>query len=88
MKTKERSLKELLIVVKENKMLFQTGLCLLIADLFFQGDITKKEWQILDRFIDEHPTKRYDHHLYYWPMCKWAPRGRWLNKWIKKLETK
>jgi hypothetical protein len=85
---KTRSIKELLILVIENKELFRTGLCMLFTELFVRKIITTDEDYLLWIYIRRHKPFRCRIFLsvFYWPKGKWEPRERWLKKQIKKLK--
>lgn len=88
METK-RTLRELLIILRDNKQHFHAGLCGLIAYLKYNIIITYKEAEILNKFIKEHPTDYYidSQSNFYFPRYEWEPREKWLDEWIEKLET-
>ena len=85
----ERTLRELLIVLKDNKQYFESGLCWLIIILRNNSIITNEEAKTLRIFINEHPTDycKNSDLLFYFPIYEWKPREKWLNEWINKLET-
>jgi len=97
MKTKkERSLRELLIVLRENQSVFKNGLCVLAYRLAKQKVLTFKEVTKIQNFITRECKKNKKYYIvendisylpFYFPINKWEPREKWLDKWIKKLET-
>ncbi len=81
-----RKIKTLLKSMIDNKELFCTGLCNLNSIMFRTGIINYREFKVLEKFIDDHPTQRYlDGSLYYWPISLWEPRLAWLYEQISKL---
>jgi len=91
---KQRSLRELLILVSKSEEIYITqectGLCKLIDVLFIENKITMKECNILiDYFIYNRP-KRGPHRakdrnlntMWWWPVCEWEPRKAWLDSRI------
>ena len=66
-----------------------TGLCQLITQIQYGKVITKEEYQLLDRYFDDHPsptkycedgTHRY--RAYWWPSGSQGPRITWLRAHI------
>lgn len=90
----ERSLKELLIILRDNtrvtyswfglKQKIKSGFCLEAYFLFDENIINFKEYQkILFFFFTKRPYSIYPG--YGWKPKLWRPRKRWLNKYIKNL---
>jgi hypothetical protein len=76
-----RSEKELWEVVLENKILFRTGLCLMIHNLWKFGSITHEERKVLLKAI----YKKFEQH-YMFKSGMWEPREKWIKARIKQLE--
>ena len=86
-----RTIKELLIIMKDNIELLQTGLCYLTTMLSDRNIITSDERErIVDYIYDNRPSEKSklyggpDHGLYYWEQGDLENRLRWLNYHIKK----
>ena len=92
-----RTLKELLIIlrdsIKDEKYLV-SGLCYEVEELIRKRKLTWEEHTTLKNFIKDNKPKRgqfgyvkkQEHYSWYWILGQVAPRVRWLNYWIAKLE--
>lgn len=91
-----RSIKELLIVLLENKKLFRYGLCRWSSDLFYDNIISYEECMLLRQYIDNNRPKNdfidklctigRNNDAFYWTEGLLYPRVRWIKQQIKKLE--
>lgn len=90
----ERSIKELLILLRDNakvnyswfglKQRIREGLCSEVNRLMKKDIITYKEWQNITYFINtRRPCSKYTG--YGWKPKLWRSRKRWLNRHIKSL---
>lgn len=87
-----RSIKELLIILRDNEQSFRTGLCGLTWKLKESGKISFQEDEFLHKFIRENRPRCYSIHYsiysskggFFWKQGNWDPRRRWLNSKIKK----
>ena len=85
-----RTTRELLIILKKNIQLLQTGLCMLASQLEYYDTITDEECEYLREYIyDNIPKDRnLDIGLYYWPKGDLKSRLKYLNSHIRKLKDK
>jgi hypothetical protein len=92
-----RSIKELLIILRDNEFYFRSGLCGLAWKLqSMHTIITMREFNELDKFIDANRPVIGDPHCdidcvdtpWYWPIGEWEPREKWLNDHIARLEIR
>jgi hypothetical protein len=96
---KTRTIKELLIILRDNEDIFKKecfglcGLAWLLHDTCFI--ITYKEYsKIMDYFNANLPAKKYQFDeillsmpgsCFCWKLGEWNPRLKWLNKQINSL---
>jgi len=87
-----RSILGLLIILKENKKYFASGLCALIDILKTKSIITGTEAVKLRNHLHLFHTRSRNLAVwelsvgYYWKACEWPPRLRWINQEIKKKQ--
>ena len=89
----ERSVKELLEVMLNNKKLFAGGLCSWVWFLYYYDVINLEEYMRLDVYIQENRPSIFSSKdafkhmtsLFYWKKGNIEPRIEWINKHIKKL---
>jgi len=69
------------------------GLCATNCELYQESIITKPEYYMIMRYIDNHPSENYYKKTnpssfdgYWWKEGSKAPRLRWLTKHIDKLK--
>ena len=87
MKTKTRSIHELLIVMRDNfDEHFFCGLCVLANDLYAYGTYSYREHFILMRYINENRPNQQD--PWGWPIRETEPRKTWLDEQIKLTNPK
>ena len=86
-----RTIKELLIILRDSIELLETGLCLICLKLMLSDSITEAEYNYIHDYIyDNRPSKKSklygnsDANPYYWDQGDKEPRLRWLNYHIKK----
>ncbi len=90
---KKRSIKELLILLSEQKEFFHdrecAGLCALALYLYYENEITENEHERLKIYIRDHRPKKgiyyykyYSWNSWYWPIFSWEPRKAWLDSRI------
>jgi hypothetical protein len=90
---RERSIRELLKVMLNNKQLFKFGLCAWIDELEMRGIISWTECSKLNIYIKENRPSmfsslqafRNSQWWFYWDRGDIKPRIKWINKHIKKL---
>lgn len=83
---KPRTDRELLIILRDNIDLLETGLCYLALDCQRELLISKAEEYKIIKYIHNHkPKKTWNTNSYYWQPRLKPPRLRWLNKRIKLL---
>jgi len=93
---KTRSIRELLILLRDNENIFEeyecSGLCSLINSLYQIHLINYLEYHVLEEYIKYHRPMKGKHfneqkHLnrsaWYWDLHKWNPRKAWLESRIK-----
>ena len=87
MKTKERDIYELLIVMRDNfDKYFVSGLCRLNHSLWDYDLYSYDEYYRISAFICENrPNKE---SFWGWPIRETEPRKRWLDKQIKLTKPK
>ncbi len=86
-----RSIKELLEIMLENKSYFFSGLCDLVHDLRYCGDITQEERILLINYIKYNRPSKWSSLSafknrssgYYWKRKDIKPRIKWIKKHIK-----
>lgn len=89
---KHRSIHDLLLLLKRNKYLFRSGLCLMINDLYGLKIITQAELIALKNHIHTchngcRSLRVWENRVgYYWPLGSWTHRLRWINQEINKLK--
>ena len=82
----ERSIKELLIVLRDNLKdyfdLYCNGMCLVIKELYWHDLISEEEESILTNYLED--NKPID-QMYWFVPGEIEPRLEWLNQQIEKL---
>lgn len=89
----ERSIKELLQLMLENKGLFVGGLCYFTRKLQMIGFITDLEYIKLNKWLElnlPERTYRFSQDMFFipqycFPHDEWQPRKEWLEQQIEKL---
>lgn len=91
-----RTLKELLIVLRDNaiiepysvhKCATRLGLCYQITDLRLAAKINRNECELLKSFITAETERKHSvYYPYMYMPGNWTYRKRWLNKQIKLLD--
>lgn len=91
---KERTIKELLELLLENKNLFETGLCFWSEMLYCRKLISCQECSLLIYYIKKNrpfifsSMEVFKQHIsieaYYWEIRNINPRIQWIHKHIKK----
>lgn len=92
---KQKSIKELLILLRNNEELFKdylcTGLCVLSRYLWEDDIITLDEFDLLKEYIETYRPTKGKHYGeskkfsgWYWTCDEWPPREAWLDDEIKK----
>jgi|WetSurMetagenome_2_1015567.scaffolds.fasta_scaffold273675_2 hypothetical protein len=86
--------REILIIMRDHKDLFYSGLCKLVINCKLCLLISTEEEMKILRYISHNKPKKdsplfdkeWNNEIgYYWSIYEWAPRERWLNYHIKKL---
>ena len=86
-----RTIKELLQLMLDNKVLFKTGLCFWLVSLKANELITDKEYDLLNEYIENNKPKYSifniymlinDSRFYYWKAECITPRIKWLKHHI------
>ena len=85
-----RSDKELLQLLLDNKQYFSRGLCALVTYIYRKQIVSYEEFLQISLYIyvNAKTPKREKGEAYYWPICKWKPREKWIKSEIKKLNGK
>jgi hypothetical protein len=87
-----RTIKELLELMLENKGLFTHGLCKWILLLYFNDEISRKEYLTLMNYIENNRPSILSSlncflsqasSAYYWKEGDIKPRIKWIQKHIK-----
>jgi hypothetical protein len=82
----ERTIKELLQLMLDNKDLFETGLCRWDVELSHKNLINFNENVLLRDFIKNNKPSDYkENSPYYWEVFDIEPRIKWLEEHISKL---
>jgi hypothetical protein len=84
----ERSIKELLIILRDNLENYFTysysdGMCVAIKELREDHRILDNEMKMLYDYLNK--IKKYEGYTYWFPPKEVAPRLKWLNQQIEKL---
>ena len=93
---REKSILEVLVIMKANPQHFKYGLCKWVYRLCLDGLINGSEYIVVSAYILDHPTAFIKFvkrplgmdAVFYWPEGDLAPRDIWLDKHIKKLTDK
>lgn len=83
-----RTIDQLLELMLENQILFQSGLCHWVLRLYQENIISKNELWWLEDYIEENKPFfifRWWHGHYFWKPMSIEPRVKWIKKHIKKL---
>ena len=87
MKTKTRSIHELLIVMRDNfDEYYEWGLCVLANNLYAYDIYSYKELCILMRYINENRPNQ--ERGWSWTIGEKEPRKKWLDEQIKLTNPK
>ena len=86
---KTRSIKELLIFLKDNKDYFNEsrcgGLCIMANWLRMDGKILDQEHEDIVDYFNINLPPHTSYTAYCWSEYDWTPRLEWLNEHIKQL---
>ena len=93
---KERSIRELLVILKDSKTIFIreecSGLCALLIELY-PNMISKDEYVLLYNYINMNRPHKGKHcvvsrkdNAWFWTICEWEPREAWLKDKIRRIK--
>ena len=79
-----RSIKELLQLMLDNKQFFENGLCIWCINLSIYRLINIKESILLKEYIKSNPKKGFtNQQVYWWKRGVIKPRIEWIEEHIK-----
>ena len=90
----ERSIKELLIILRDNSKIVNKsieyprlsgGLCKEALHIFNIDIISTSEYITLINYMSSNRPKKTHRFDYWWKKGYWKPRLKWLNEQINKL---
>ena len=80
---KKRTIKELLQLMLDNQDYFIAGLCGLIFNVYSEGIISEKEYEIIKSYLNE--KKPINAGRFWFTRGEIQPRIEWLEQQIDKL---
>jgi len=80
-----RTEKELLELMLQYQVYFQTGMCNWVERFYAFDLIDESEYKLLYNYIQNHEPEETNDILYWWPVGELQPRIDWINEQIKLL---